>query len=310
MAEVLTLTSAPSAEMMTFYKREFLDTADKVRKYDFLIEKQTFPANSGKTVNFTRTIHFTPITSDAAGEGVNPCAVAFSAETVSAVVSEYKYTTKITSLFKMTTIDTGLNAKSKELGYHMGISLDTLLRNTLIAGATAQYAGSKTDKTSVTSAGTLSVSELRIAHNTLFTNCAPTFENGNYRAVVAAQGLFELKGDTAVGNWINIGLYNSKENADMLKKGVIESLYGFDILASNNQYSESSTVTLYHSLVAGKGAAAEVQVAGSNARLIVKTPGANSTDNPTDAYSTMSWKVDAYSCKVLNANFILDILHA
>lgn len=310
MADALTQTSVMTPEMAIYYKREFLETADKVRKYDFLVEKQAFPANSGKVVYFTRTVHFDPVTA-AATEGVNPTAIAFSSETVSSQVAEYSFATKLTSFYELTTIDTGLTAKSKELGYHAGISLDTILRNVLVAGATAQYAGGKTQMTAVNATDTFSVAELRKAHKTLFDNAAPTFENGMYRAVISSQAEYELKGDTAAGNWINLNIYNDGKNAELVKKGVIGSLYGFDIVPTNNAKSESSTVTVYHSLVAGKGAAAEVDISGKgNASIIHKTSGPQDTSNPTNAYSTMSWKVDAYSAKVMNSNWIIDIIHA
>jgi len=123
---------------------------------------------------------------------VNPTAVGFSASNVTATVAEWTYATKITSLFELSTIDAGLTQKSKELGYHAGLVMDTELRRVIIAGATAQYAGSKTNITAVNSTDTFSATELRIANKTLFENAAPTFENGMYRAIVTPTGRYQL----------------------------------------------------------------------------------------------------------------------
>lgn len=314
MADVLTQTSAPSQEMMIHYDTTFLETADLVRKYSILAEKKSFPKNSGKTVYFTRTTHF-PVVTSALTEGTNPTAVGFSAENVSATVAEWGYGTKITSLFELTTIDAGLKQKSKELGYHAGLVLDTELRRVILGGATVQYAGGKSNITDVNSTDTFSATELRKGAKTLFDNAAPTFENGMYRAVITSTGQYQLQGDTTTGAWVNTNTYNSGDNAELIKKGVIGRLMGFDIVPTNNGYSAAdvgagASTTGYREILAGKGAIAEIDIAGQGGDyIIIKKSGDGDTSNPLNMYSTMGWKVDAYAAKVLNANWVLNVIH-
>jgi N4-gp56 family major capsid protein len=184
--------------MQIHYDSTFLETADLVRKYSLIAEQKTIPKNGGITVQFVRTTHF-PVVTAAATEGVNPTAVGFSASNVTATVAEWTYATKITSLFELSTIDAGLTQKSKELGYHAGLTLDTELRRVIIAGATAQYAGGKSNITDVNSSDTFSATELRKGAQTLFENAAPTFENGMYRAIVTPTGQYQLNS----GGWLH-----------------------------------------------------------------------------------------------------------
>lgn len=313
MADVLTSTSTLTQEMQLYYDKIFLETADKVRKYDMLAIKKTMPKNTGKVVQFTRQTHFDVVTASLT-EGTNPTAVGFSSENVSAEVAEYGFSTKLTSLFSLTTIDAGLTNKTKELAYHAGLSLDTILRDVAVAGATAQYAGAKTNITDVNATDTMTVTELRKVAKTLFDNSAPTWENGMYRGIIDSQGQYQLQGDSSVGNWVNVNIYNDGKNAELVKKGVLGRLMGIDLIPTNNAptvgVGASAASTGYITLVGGKGALAEIDIAGQGGDYVInKTSGPQDTSNPLNMYSTMSWKVDSYCAKILNANWIVKIIH-
>ena len=295
--------------MQTFYDKVFLDRAIQEQKYSFLAIKKTIPKNSGKVVYFTR---YTPlaVSTSALTEGANPTGINSTASTIIATASPYGQFEQVSTFFELTSIDASLKELVEVHGQNAGETMDTVLGTVMCASGTYQCAG-LVQLTALASTNTMSVAELRYAVKTLKVNKAPKFENGKYRAVISAQGVYELQGDTTAGNWINIGLYNSAENAKMLKDGVIGSLYGVDIVESNNQFTVASGVTGYVSFVAGKGAVAEVDVAGSgNSRVIVKKPNAGDTSNPLDMYSTVGWKVDAYAAVVLNSNWLIKIVAA
>lgn len=293
--------------MQIFYDRVFLERAQAARKYDFLAVKKTVPKNSGKVVYFTR---YTPFTVDATAitEGTHPAAVNSTAATVIATAQIYGGYEQVSTFFELTSIDAGLKEHIENFGQWAGEKMDYVLGSVICAGATMQCAASK-QLTAIGSTDTLTVAELRRAVKTLFDNKAPKWESGNYRAVVSSQGGYELRGDTAAGNWINIGLYNSAENAKMLKNGMIGTLYNVDIVETNVNFTRSSTVTLYSNFVAGKGAIAEVDVAGSGNFGVSVVRGADAA-NPLNLFSTVTWKVDAYAGVVLNANWVVDIVAA
>ncbi len=105
-------------------------------------------------------------------------------------------------------------------------------------------------------------------------------------------------------------MYNSGDNAEMLKKGVIGSLYGVDIVETSQAFSASGvadtqTGAARSNFIAGKGAVAEVKIGGhGDARVIVDPP-----SDPLRMVSTVGWKVDAYAAKVLNADWVIN-MHA
>lgn len=307
MTTSLTTPGNLTSTMKTFYDRVFLERAQAARRYDFLAIKKSVPKNSGKVVYFTR---YSPLAvqSTAITEGTNPSEINSTAATVIATAAIYGAYERVSTFFELTSIDSGLKEHVENFGQNAGETMDYVLGAVICAGATLQCAASK-QLTAIGSTDTLTVAELRRAVKTLFDNKAPKWESGNYRAVVSSQGGYELRGDTAAGNWINIGLYNSAENAKMLKNGMIGSLYGVDIVETNVNFSRSSTVTLYSNFIAGKGAVAEVDIAGSGNFGVSVVRGADAA-NPLNLWSTVTWKVDAYAAVVLNSNWVVDICAA
>lgn len=314
MGDVLTSTTQLTQEMQIHYDSVFLETADLIRKYNILATKKTIPKNGGVYVQFVRTTHF-PVVTSALTEGTNPTAVGFSSANVTAQVAEWGYSTKISSLFALSTIDSGLKEKVKELGYHAGLTLDTELRRVILAGSSTQYAGGKTNITDVNSTDTFSATELRKGFKTLFENAAQPFENGLYRAVITPTGQYQLQGDTTTGNWVNANIYNDGSNAELVKKGVLGRLMGFDIVPTNNGYSAAdvgagASTTGYREVLAGKNAVAEVDIAGQGGDYIIhKVSGSQDTSNPLNMYHMLSWKVDSYAAVVLNSNWIIKVIH-
>jgi len=307
MTQAQSTTTDLTQEMQTYYDRVFLERAEYEQKYNFLAVKKNVPVNSGKVVYFTRQTAFTPKTA-ALTEGTTPTGTEFSASTASATLAEYGDTDQISSLFELTSIDKGLKEKVETMGQYAGESMDTVLRNTIFSGATDQFAGSNTLLTAVNTSDTMSVSELRKAVLTLKTNKAPKWKGGLYRGVISSHGVYNLQGDSTTGNWTDVNIYNTGENAEMVKKGVIGVIAGVAVVESNNEYTQASTTTVYSNFVAGRGAIGEVDIAGKgNSRTIYKRPGPNDTGNPLDMYSTLSWKVDSYAALVLNSDWVIDI---
>lgn len=304
-----------NAFMQRYYDKLFLERLQNFQKYNFLAVQKALPKNSGEVVYFTRmaqlTANATALTDGAAVTGINS-----TASNVVATAKPYGAFEIIGSLYELTTIDAGLKEHVELMAQNAGETMDILLGNQLAASATIQCGGATfaAQATALASTDTLSVSSIRKAVSTLKKNKAPKWENGNYRAVLDVDGVYGLQGDTAAGNWININQANVAENAELLKKGVIGTLYGVDIVETNQAFSASGAdlapaATGRCNFIAGKGAVAEVAIGGTNARIIHKRTSSNDTSNPLDMYSTLGWKIDAYAAKVLNASWVIN-MHA
>jgi N4-gp56 family major capsid protein len=301
-----------ASSMQVYYDKVFLERLETTRKYDFLTVQKTIPKNSGEVVYFTRynqlTANTTALTDGVVATGINS-----SSSRVIATAKPYGAFEVVGTLYELTTMDAGLKEHVEMMAQNAGESIDKVLGQELNASATPQCGGATfaAVPTALASTDTLSVSSIRKAVSTLKKNKAPKWENGNYRAVLNVDGVYGLQGDTSAGNWINVNMYNSGDNAALLKKGVIGSLYGVDIVETNLAFSASGVTdtmgatTGRSNFIAGKGAVAEIKIGGhGDTRIIVKPP-----HDALEMVSTVGWKVDAYAAKVLNADWVIN-MHA
>jgi N4-gp56 family major capsid protein len=315
--------------MQIFYNKVFLERAQMETTYDFLTEKEDFPKNSGKVMYFTRQTAFTPTTA-ALTEGTTPTGVAFTSTTVPATVAAYGDTTQHSTFFELTGIDSGLKEKVSTFGQYAAEKMDTVRLYTMVAGATPKIAngvlysavgtGATGDPfTAIAATDTLDVADLRLTALNLKKNKAPKFEapvgslnkGGAYRAVLSSQGYYELLGDNTTGAFTSINLAVSSAETGQIKDQAIKRIAGFDVVESNNMYTHTAytdgSVTAYANLFCGKGAVKEVAIGSVNPRIIYKQPGSADTSNPLDMYSTLSWKVDAWTCVVTNSNWLMNV---
>ena len=303
MSEVITSSTQLTQEMAIYYDKVFLERAELMLKYDVLAKKKSVGANEGKVVYFTRQTPFAGATT-ALTEGTNPDAKGFSAENVSAEVKEYGMTTRVSSIFSLTSIDSGLKEKIETIGQNAGETIDTLIRNEAFTGATDQFAGGNSALTAVAASDTMSVVELRKAVKTLKRNKAMRDENGCYLGVLSVQGVYDLQGDTNQGNFVTANQYGS---AEQIKKGLIGRIAGVNVYETNNEKSQTSTATVYSNFIGGKECLAMVDIAGKGKKIFYKKPGANDTSNPLDMYATLGWKIPAFAVKTLNSDWLIDV---
>lgn len=286
--------------MQIYYDKLFLDRAEAELRYDFGAQKRSFPKNSGKTVYFNRFSTLAAATT-ALTEAKSPSSVDMSSTIVSATIAEYGTYTVVGSLFEMTSIDEGLREHVEVMGYNAGFTLDTLIAKELSANATEQLAGAKSNITAVAATDTLSSTEIKKAVRTLKKNKARTFENGMFRGIVPVSAVYDLRGDST---WLSAQIYT---DASRVKNGTIGSLHGVEFVETNNESSQTSTVTVYHTFIFGRNAYGTLNIAGQpDKRIYIKNSGPQDTSNPLDMYSTIGWKA-SFVAKVLNAKWIINI---
>lgn len=286
--------------MSTYYDKVFLERAELALTYDVGAQVKNLPTNSGKTVYFNR---FSPlaVATSALTEATVPTAVDMTSTIVSATVAPYGTYAKVGTLFSLTSIDENLKEHAAVMGQNAGETLDTLLAAALSASNTAQLAGAKSALSSVAVTDVLNGSEIRKALRTLKKNKAKTFANGMFKAVVAASAAYDLRGNS---EWLDASRYVDASN---IKSGQLGKLYGVEFFETNNEVSESSTVTVYHNFVFGQNAYGMVNIANqAGSRIYVKNPGASDTSNPIDTWSTVGWKAH-FAAVVLNSSWVVDI---
>lgn len=292
-------TSGLSGEVKTFYESKFLERA----KYQLLhgegAQKNTHPKGEGKTIQWNR---YTPlqVATTALTEGVNPSEVDLTAAQVTAALAEYGNVIKIAKLLKLTSIDKDATEKTEVMGQNMGETIDTLDREALYSGATAQLAGGKSALTDVAATDVFSATEVRKAVRTLQVNKAMKYPDGYFVGKIGPYTEYDFKGDTT---WVNAATYSDVKK---LYNGEVGSLYGVRFVNVTNQKTESSTTTVYSNFIHGANAFAKYDLEQDVPKLYIKVPSASDTSNPTDRYSTIGW-AGSYVAKVLISSWVLNV---
>ncbi len=306
-----------AATMQLYYDRVFLTRAMIELRHDFGAQVRPVPMNAGKSIVWTR---FTPlsIVTAALSEGANPTAVDMTGTNVSATLSEYGAYTAVSSLYSMTSIETGLKEHIEVHGQNAGESIDQLIRaelaaNAGAAGASIQFptgAASASSFSNIHATDILTGLEIRRAVRTLKTNKAQKFDNGLYRGILASQVAMDLMGNS---EWLDAHRYTT---SDAIERGVVGKLHGVEFVETNNAaivlstgFSTSATnvADTFYTFIFGKNAYGVVNLASISApKVYVKNPSGNSTDNPLDLFSTVGWKMP-FAVKTLNATWLVAI---
>lgn len=281
----VTTTTGLSNVMNTFYDKVFLDRAKLMLSHDFGAQRKSIPGNMGKTVVWNR---FTPLavatTALTEGSG-NPTPVDMSTTQVSTSVATYGNYTPVSDLFNLTSLDENLKEHVEVHAQNCGETLDTLIRNELSTGATAQIVAGKA-LSAVAATDTITGAEIRKAVRTLKANKAQRFDNGYYRGIIQPYQAYDLFGNT---EWLNsISIYT---DPTQLKAGIVGKLHGVEFVETNNGASATSgasSAVVYDTFIFGKNAYGTVALDNQpENRIYVKTPGPSTTSNPLDIFSTV-----------------------
>lgn len=295
-------TTDLTQEMATYYEKVFLARAEYEYVFKQGAQMKSMPANSGKTVNFTRHTPLATATT-ALTEGTNPSEVNLTATTVSATLAEYGNSVKISRFLSLTSIDSGNKEKIEVVGQNMGETLDQITRDELFTGATAQLGGGKAALTAIAASDVLSASEIRKGVRTLKNNKARAYSGGNYSWVMKTGPFpaYDLMGDST---FVQADTYDNA--AKNIYRGDLGILYGTRFWESPVQKTTSSTTTVYSNFLHGSDAFGCVDLEADKPQLYIIPHTKVDSGNPAGRFSLVSWAT-SYVCKTLNASWLLDI---
>lgn len=218
----LTTTEGLSAEVQVWYDRKMLkDMKPKLVHYEYG-QKRAMPKNGGKTVSFRKWTPFGAITQPLL-EGVVPEGQSLSMTEVTATVAGYGGYVAVSDLLDATAIDPVAADAVELMADQGGLSIDTLIRDTVNAGTNVQYGGNKTHRYALTAQDKLTTTDLRKAVRTLKKNNAPTFTRGGkgyYVAIVGPDSTYDLQSDAT---WQDVAKYQDKER---IFSGEIGRIFG------------------------------------------------------------------------------------
>lgn len=296
------VTTGLTQEMATYYEKVFLARAEYEYIYQQGAQMRSLPANSGKTVNFTRHTPLATVTA-ALTEGTNPSEVNLTAATVAATLAEYGTTVKISKFLSKTSIDENNKEKIEVVGQNMGETLDELTRNELFTGATVQFAGAKAALTDLSASNVLSVAEIRKAVRTLKNNKARRYQEAGKSWILKASPYttYDLTSDST---FLSADIYDN--SADKLYKGELGTILGARVIESPNAKTEASTVTVYSNFLHGADAFGTINLEADKPKLYIISSDDIDSGNPAGRFSLVSWAGSTVN-KTLNATWLINI---
>ena len=141
-----------SPEMKTYYDKNLLYAAQAQLVHHQFGQKRPIPKNGGKTIEFRK---FTPLKKALTPltEGVTPDGNQLDVTAITATVSQYGDFIVMSDVLELTAIDNVIVEATRLLGDQAGLTMDTVVRDVLVAGTNVMYAPtwSGTTETEVTS---------------------------------------------------------------------------------------------------------------------------------------------------------------
>lgn len=219
-------TAAPTTYLnKTWYDRTLLEWAKAQLVYQQFGQKRPIPRNNGKNVEFRRWTLFTPDkVTQKLTEGVTPSSQSLGQTKVEATIEQYGAYVEISDLLDLTAYDPVIDDSAELLGEQLGIVVDNVTRDAMIADASDQFAGGGANAGTVTATSYLTVDEIRKAVRTLKNNKARRFSgngrSGHFVCIVDPYATYDLQSDSL---WQDVSKYS---NAEQIYSGEIGRLFG------------------------------------------------------------------------------------
>lgn len=312
-----TLLSGLTPEMKTFYDMTLIDEASAQLVHDQFGQKRPIPANGGKTIEF-RKFASLPKATTALTEGVTPDGKSLTVTSITATVSQYGDYITQSDVLELTSLDNTIIEATKLLGKQAGATLDTIVRNVLVAGNNVTYCpkiGTGGAETAVTSrsgldtTAKLTVKTVQKVVAKLRGQNAPTI-NGKYVAIIHPYVAYDLMRDP---EWIDAHKYANPTN---LYEGEIGEIAGVRFVQTteakvwNDSTCPANGNSAYHSVFAtlflGDGAYGVTEISGGGLQTIVKQKGSAGTADPLDQRSSVGWKA-IKTAELLVPNYLVRV---
>lgn len=236
----------------------------------------------------------------------------------------------MTDEVEMETYDPILSEISSLLGEQAGLSVDTLVRNALITGATADYSGG------VSAIGSLDYPAHKISYKDIITQVTSLMaanalhsEGGKFMVIIHPHTLATLLQDE-----VFVNMWTAETNPEGIRMGRMGTLMQCDFYISSNAYESAdsgagSTTDVYGALFFGANAFATAGFTGLKARqpdmggvdeytgtgkpvkpvqLIIKPRGSSGSEDPLDQRGTVGWKL-TLDIEILESTWIRNLYH-
>lgn len=289
-------------EQKTFYDRSLLKRLLPNLVWAQYGQKKGAPKREGDTINFRRFNSLAAVTTPLT-EGITPDGDNLSITAITATVAQYGNYITLSDKVDMTAIDPVVTEATTVLGEQAGLSIDTIVRDIVVAGTNVQYAGGVANRASVAATNKISADEVKKAVRTMRRNKVKPVSNGKYIGVISADLEYDLMADSL---WIDVSKYSDKEQ---IYNGEVGSLFGVKFIRSDNhkkfEGAGASGIDVHCAIIMGADAFGMVDIGGqSKPQTIVKPLGSAGVADPLNQRSSVGWKC-MFTAKILQELAIL-----
>lgn len=313
-----TTTTVANAIKNRYYDQLFLRVAESK-----LVHKQLGQLNrkveQGEGGYGTGVVYWTkwsnlPLVTAGQGEGVPTTAVSMTATNVTGSTAQYDGAVSISDLLAYTSFGDVMKGAMERLAYNAGLSIDTVIRNSVSTAGTIQGA-TGVFWSAVPATGVLSINEIKKAVRTLRRNDAMEVDGGFFASVIHPDALYDLMVDSTTGGWMDANKYDAA-TSEKLFKGEVGKLAGVRFLESSNGYVRGSSFATGSAVVASSSIYV-TSIFGSDAfgvtdlqslKTFIKPFGSGGVSDPTDKVATAGWKT-TFGSNPLNASFFVNLHH-
>lgn len=194
--------------------------------------------------------------------------VAESDSNVTVTLNEYGNGTTLSAKIRGTSYLREMARAANTVGFNAGKSYDTLARDALIAGTNVDYSGAATSTATIAATDNLTASEVRQAHVELTDNNVQVFDDGYYKAFIAAAVAYDLREETGAAAWRDPHVNSGSRTSDIWQ-GSVGVFEGFDFIVTSRlsigelgssweDAGATSTVDVYPTVFVGREALAMV----------------------------------------------------
>ena len=286
-------------EMKTYYSMQLLEDAKPNLVHNQFGQKRPIPRNGGKTIEW-RKFSSLPIPTKPLTEGVTPDGNKLNVTTIDAQVVQYGDYITQSDVLELTAIDNTILEATKILGNQAGLTVDTLIRDQLVAGTNVIYAGGKTSRSAITLEDKMNVDLIFRAVRNLKRQNAPKIGD-SYVSIIHPDVSYDLMRSE---EWIEAHKYATPEN---IYNGEIGKIGNCRFVESTQaKIIDNDGVAVYCTLVLGEDAYGIVDVTGGGLEHIVKQKGSAGTADPLDQRSSVGWKT-MMTAKILDETRLVRI---
>jgi N4-gp56 family major capsid protein len=287
-------------------------------------QTKRIPANGGRIIEWRKFSALSTATTPLVEGTLYSDLKDLTVTAITGTVAQYGDAVGFSDYVDVVAIDNLLSETTKILSEQAGQTIDELIRDTLVAGTTVNYANGATSRATVASTDSFdqmdgagstqtggSLQDIRTIVLDMELNRARRI-NGYYQAITHPRVMYDIQATT---EWREHMLYSN--NGKFAQGGYgnvgdgpspVGEIYGVQFwvtdVAKVFTAAGASGIDVYTILVFGEDAFGTVHLAEGNLQTIYKPLGSAGTADPLDQQQTMGWKV-MFGTKILQQDFML-----